>query len=69
MCRSEMKPVLQMWLIIFPQVITALLLFHIMMIGLLAIKESFSAILVGFPPLSKFFFPYGPDMLQLGLCW
>ncbi|KAK9864573.1 hypothetical protein WJX84_004373 [Apatococcus fuscideae] len=36
----------KMWLIVFPQVIASILIFHIMMIGLLAIKESFSAILI-----------------------
>lgn len=39
-----------MWLIIFPQVIASILIFHIMMIGLLAIKESFASILVSHGP-------------------
>ena len=38
--------VLQLWLQIFPQVLTGVLIFHIMMIGLLAIKESYATIIV-----------------------
>lgn len=43
---TGMLVLLQMWLIIFPQVIASVLIFHVMMIGLLAIKESFASILV-----------------------
>ncbi|KAK9852109.1 hypothetical protein WJX84_005426 [Apatococcus fuscideae] len=36
----------KLWLQIFPQVLTGVLIFHIMMIGLLAIKESYATIIL-----------------------
>ncbi len=45
---------MQVWLQVFPQVLTGVLIFHIMMIGLLAIKESYATIIVSPPRCMPF---------------